>query len=232
MFLLGLISSDPVLCGAVSEQLQHEKKGLQLALFPSLEEALEAWQQNLPHAILLDWDDSAQAPAPLWDKLVAHLEASFTPPFFMILGRPPSWPQALDVMTLTRPFRLGALLGLLEEARRPPSFMTSKPKIIGPWLFTPNLRLLQNRKTGQEVRLTDKETALLDYFYLAQGPCARDEILTALWGSQDCFDTHRLDAHLYRLRRKIMDQNEKQDVFLMEQGLYRFNPLWRGKGDS
>lgn len=61
-------------------------------------------------------------------------------------------------------------------------------------------------KNGQSIRLTEKETALLEILVKAKGEAVhRDILLQNVWRYAPDVETHTLETHIYRLRQKIED---------------------------
>ena len=54
--------------------------------------------------------------------------------------------------------------------------------------------------------LTEKEIQLLDLFLNNKKPVSKDKILSSVWNYSSDADTHTVETHIYRLRKKI---NEK-----------------------
>ena len=59
--------------------------------------------------------------------------------------------------------------------------------------------------------LTEKEIQLLDLFLNNKKPVSKDKILSSVWNYSSDADTHTVETHIYRLRKKInekfMDEN-------------------------
>lgn len=227
MLLLGLVSSDRSLCRAISEQLKNNA-AWQLAVFPSLEEALAVWSDVLP--ALVFWDaERAAASEEMAVFFASRLTQARPAPLLLVLG---AAPQAIGQEGVTeqfaRPLRLGYFMSRLQFYERLLSRAPDVTMPLGPWLFAPRARTLSPRSGGENVKLTDKEAALLEYLCAACAPASREELLAALWGYDARIDTHTLETHIYRLRKKIAGADSRgEDVFLTEEGGYRINPAWR-----
>ena len=230
MLFLGLVSSDPSLCHAIAEQLKQAGQVWQHAVFSSLDDALEAWSEALPPVIL--WDvEGAAASEETAGLLVARLESATPRPFVLSLGTPPDSVAGVGVTeTLTRPLRLGYFLTRLQFYRRLLETSGGVCFELDGWRFAPRERSLVKEGQAEPIKLTEKEAALLEYLCAATAPVSRDELLASIWGYDANIDTHTLETHIYRLRRKLMEgQAEgRGDLFLTEQGGYQINPLWRG----
>lgn len=228
MLFLGLISSDSALCHALGEQLA-EAGDWQLAVFSSLAEALDVWQETFPPLIF--WDAQSAPPQADQAALLATRLAAATPaPLLLLLG---DGPEALDTFsiaeTFKRPLRLGAFLARLPFYQRVLQQSPDTEIALGPWLFAPRRRLLRRAASADAVvKLTDKEAALLFYLCAAGKPVSRENLLAEIWGYGDGIDTHTLETHIYRLRRKLSAESETGlDPFVSEAGGYGLNPAWR-----
>jgi len=229
MFFLGLVSSDDSLCHAVSEQLRQAAGDWQQASFSSLEDALGAWSETLPPLIFWDAGESGSS-----DALAAYFASKVLQqkpaPLLLVLGDVPAPLEAVGLTEhFVRPLRLGYLLTRLQFYQRLLQQSPDKTFSIGPWIFAPRARTLVPKVGEGEVKLTDKEASLLEYLCAAAAPVPRDEILAAIWGYDASIDTHTLETHIYRLRRKLTSHQtgEGEDAFVSDQGGYQINPLWQ-----
>jgi len=69
-------------------------------------------------------------------------------------------------------------------------------------------------KSNNEIILTEKEIQLLELFLNNKKPISKDKILSSVWNYSSDADTHTVETHIYRLRKKI---NEKfsDDKFII-----------------
>ena len=61
-------------------------------------------------------------------------------------------------------------------------------------------------KFDKFVILTEKEIQLLELFLSKKKPISKEDILSSVWNYSADADTHTVETHIYRLRKKI---NEK-----------------------
>jgi DNA-binding response OmpR family regulator len=125
---------------------------------------------------------------------------------------------------LTKPFRIGDLLARLRAQLRQGDGGDDSVVTIGPYAFQANARLLRDAGGAKQVRLTDKEAAILDFLYRAGKAIGRDILLGEVWGYNTGVTTHTLETHVYRLRRKIERDPAKAEILVTEPGGYRLLP--------
>ena len=58
-------------------------------------------------------------------------------------------------------------------------------------------------KNDIEIILTEKEIQLLELFLNNKKPISKDKILSSVWNYSSDADTHTVETHIYRLRKKI-----------------------------
>ena len=61
-------------------------------------------------------------------------------------------------------------------------------------------------KSDNFIILTEKEVQLLELFLNKDKPVSKDDILSSVWNYSSEVDTHTVETHIYRLRKKINDE--------------------------
>ena len=61
-------------------------------------------------------------------------------------------------------------------------------------------------KLNKSVTLTEKEIQLLELFLEKKTAISKDDILSEVWNYSADADTHTVETHIYRLRKKINDK--------------------------
>jgi DNA-binding response OmpR family regulator len=90
------------------------------------------------------------------------------------------------------------------------------------YVFRPSAKLLIDTSRRKEIPLTDRETSLLKYLYRARNSAAsRDQLLTAVWGYSCETETHTVETHVWRLRRKLEQDPKNARILVSEAGGYR-----------
>ena len=106
--------------------------------------------------------------------------------------------------TIVKPFKMSRLEneidGLLSEC----SDKLKAPIKIGKYLFLEDEKLLVDPDDSKRIRLTEKETAILIKLSAANGESvSRKTLLEEVWGYRAGINSHTLETHIYRLRKKV-----------------------------
>lgn len=81
------------------------------------------------------------------------------------------------------------------------------------FLFDGGARLIKDKKTKKDYRLTEKETDLIIYLIKSLPECvSKNDLLTSVWKYNPGVETHTVETHIYSLRQKIGDD---ADLFLV-----------------
>jgi hypothetical protein len=69
-------------------------------------------------------------------------------------------------------------------------------------------------KNDDFVILTEQEIKLLEVFLNSKKPISKDNILSSVWNYSSDADTHTVETHIYRLRKKISNKFMDQKFIL------------------
>jgi len=130
----------------------------------------------------------------------------------MLLLGPVGTPRCGGIeAVVSKPLRLPVLATRIREI-----LSRSAGLSIGRWRFDESRSVLDG-ESGALVRLTAKESAILGRLHRAAGQVvARETLLDEVWGYGTGIDTHTLETHIYKLRRKLGG-----GVLVSENGGYR-----------
>ena len=111
---------------------------------------------------------------------------------------------------LSKPFSLGELEARLQALLRRPK--EQLPTVLTAADIELNVSERTARKSGKELKLTQKEFALLEYFMRNPDRVIdRDELLSHLWDfNYTSFFSNAVDVHIKNLRKKIDDEKDKR----------------------
>ena len=69
-------------------------------------------------------------------------------------------------------------------------------------------------KLDDFIILTEKEVQLIELFLNNKKPISKDNILSSVWNYASDADTHTVETHIYRLRKKIFDKFMDENFIL------------------
>jgi DNA-binding response OmpR family regulator len=122
---------------------------------------------------------------------------------------------------VTKPFKFGILLARVRAHLRQHLISEDASYPVGHYVFKPGDKILTDEETGEKIRLTEKETAILKFLKRAEGATiSREKLLNEVWGYNANVTTHTLETHVYRLRQKIESDQTKAKIILTESGGY------------
>ena len=128
---------------------------------------------------------------------------------------------------ITKPFSLPELLARIRAALRR---IKDEPDIRDEYSFG-NIRLdfkkLKCFSRDQEIKLSSKEFALLEYFIRHEGEAVhRHDLLSEVWGYEALPNTRTIDNFILDLRKKLEEDPSKPKYIESVRDIgYRFNSL-------
>jgi DNA-binding response OmpR family regulator len=216
-----LVDDDPHLRSALAEQMGDAFEPVEAA---SAAEGLTCAGRESFDAVLLDIrlpDMNGM------DLCRALRRAGLTCPIIMLTGNAGEQPviDGLDAGAddyVTKPFRIGELMARLRAQLRKRAGADEAEIRIGPHSFRPARKILIDGHSGAQVRLTDKEAAILRLLHRAAGAVvSREVLLGSIWGYNADVNTHTLETHIYRLRQKLERDAAAATLLLTAPGGYR-----------
>ncbi|MDA9724193.1 winged helix-turn-helix domain-containing protein [Candidatus Pelagibacter sp.] len=102
------------------------------------------------------------------------------------------------------------------------SKFTEQSKIdLGRYNLDLNSRILnQNEK---ELELTEKESSILIFLKQSKDPVKIDQLQEKVWGYNSELETHTVETHVYRLRKKINDTFYDNEFIISDKKGYLLN---------
>ena len=74
---------------------------------------------------------------------------------------------------------------------------------------------------SQKIKLTEKEIRTIIYLSEAQKPVDINELQKKVWSYQNEIETHTVETHIYRLRKKILDSFKDNKFIVSEKNGYQ-----------
>ena len=125
---------------------------------------------------------------------------------------------------LELPTSLKQINTIIENTSAKKKFNKNSSIEVKDYLLDKNEKKLS--KSKHFIILTEKEIQLIELFLDNKYPISKDKILSSVWNYSSEADTHTVETHIYRLRKKItekfMDEkfilNNKDGYFLWKKG--------------
>jgi len=123
---------------------------------------------------------------------------------------------------LELPANLREINAVVENVSAKSKFSKNSSIEIKNYLLNKNEKKLY--KQNDFIILTEKEIQLLELFLDKKKPISKDNILSTVWNYSVDADTHTVETHIYRLRKKINDKFMDQKFILNNKTGYY---LWK-----
>lgn len=153
-----------------------------------------------------------------------------TMPIIMLTG----WDSESDIVRgldcgandyMAKPIRSRELLARLRTQLRLSDSSEAAVYSVGPYSFQPSKKLLRNPDQNRNIRLTEKETAVLKFLCRANAHTGdRQDLLREVWSYNAGVNSHTLETHIYRLRQKMEPSPDNPALLVTTSGGYRLNP--------
>jgi len=105
---------------------------------------------------------------------------------------------------LELPTTLREINAIVENTAAKKKFNKNSSIEIKNYLLNKNEKKLS--KFDNSIILTEKEVQLLELFLSIKKPLSKKKILSSVWKYSSDADTHTVETHIYRLRKKITDK--------------------------
>ena len=72
-----------------------------------------------------------------------------------------------------------------------------------------------------KLKLTEKEINTISYLSKSDNPVSIDELQEKVWSYQSDIETHTVETHIYRLRKKILDSFSDNEFIVSKKNGYQ-----------
>ena len=76
---------------------------------------------------------------------------------------------------------------------------------------------------NQNLKLTEKEANIITYLYKSDLPVKISQLQKEVWGFKSKLETHTVETHIYRLRKKILEIFKDNDFIVSKKNGYKIN---------
>jgi len=114
--------------------------------------------------------------------------------------------------SLELPTTLKEINTIVENTAAKKKFNVNSSILLKTYLLNKNEKKLF--KSNNFIILTEKEVQLLELFLKEKKPISKDSILSSVWNYASDADTHTVETHIYRLRKKIAEKFMDEEFIL------------------
>ena len=119
---------------------------------------------------------------------------------------------------LKLPATIDEINNIVEISRAKNTFNKNSSVQIKKYFLDKNQKYLI--KDDDFIILTEKEIQLLDLFIKKKKPISKNQILSLVWNYSSDADTHTVETHIYRLRKKISSKFFDEEFILNNKAGY------------
>ncbi len=87
--------------------------------------------------------------------------------------------------------------------------------------YTIDLNSREMLINDNKLKLTEKEINTITYLSKSDKPVSIDELQEKVWSYQSNIETHTVETHIYRLRKKILNTFDDKDFIISEKNGYQ-----------
>jgi len=87
--------------------------------------------------------------------------------------------------------------------------------------YTIDLNSREILKNSIKLKLTEKEINTITYLSKSSKPVSVDELQEKVWSYQSDIETHTVETHIYRLRKKILNKFNDNEFIISEKNGYQ-----------
>ena len=119
------------------------------------------------------------------------------------------------------PIKIGQLIEKININFLKKNFSFQSEISIGSYKINTNSRTMW--KENKSVNLTEKEIMTILHLNTKKEPCKIDELQKLVWKQSTELETHTVETHIYRLRKKIKNKFEDEKFIISLKDGYKIN---------
>lgn len=120
--------------------------------------------------------------------------------------------------TVSLPSSLVEISNRLKNLIASNNFLYNSSVKIKEYIIDKNERRL--KKKSLFITITEREIQLIELLFTKKKPISKKNILKEVWKYSDDADTHTIETHIYRLRKKILDKFKDENFIINSKSGY------------
>ena len=119
------------------------------------------------------------------------------------------------------PYKLNQLIQVININFLKNKYNAQSEIYIGNYILDINSRKIS--KDNNYLELTEKECSILTFVKKSEKPVKIDQLQEKVWGYKSELETHTVETHIYRLRKKIFDKFSDNEFIISDKKGYLLN---------
>lgn len=127
-----------------------------------------------------------------------------------------------SALVIAKPFALADFLNRLRSSINLFENRSDGYLIFNNYELHPVAKEILNLQTGEVIKLTEKEVAVIKYLHKAKDKIvSKNDLLQDVWDYNAEVTTHTIETHIYRLRQKVEHDGLGAPLIMTEDGGYK-----------
>ena len=123
------------------------------------------------------------------------------------------------MLLITKPLKILDLIEKISLSFLKNKYSTTSHISVGKYIIDLNSRKIS--LNGVDLKLTEKEIELIMYLYQHKLEKKSSDIRKDVWGHSENVETHTVETHIYRLRKKIIDKFRDNNFIIYDKNGYK-----------
>ena len=119
------------------------------------------------------------------------------------------------------PIKIEKLIEILNVKLLKHKYISQSEIILGQYLIDINSRIIKNKI--KKIKLTEKEIDIILFLKSKKIPQKIEVLQKEVWGYASELETHTVETHIYRLRKKINDNFNDENFIISNKDGYKIN---------
>ena len=146
------------------------------------------------------------------NKTDFDLKENFLKSDYLVISKSPQGIFRDQLIIKDTPLKINKLIEIINLKFLKKQFNLQSDIWVGPYKLNLNSREIS--KDNQNIDLTEREINLILFLKKAKHAVKIDELQKEVWGYSVELETHTVETHIHRLRKKIKDKFEDENVIL------------------
>jgi len=127
-------------------------------------------------------------------------------------------------LIVKKPFKLYSLFDTVLSQINLFSRRSDTSLSFGDYYFDSAQKTVTDKNSGNTVKLTERETMILNYLYKSYPkPVSKNRLLSEVWQYSPEATTHTVETHIYRLRQKVEVSEASSPIIITGESGYMLN---------